>query len=167
MDREAERACLLAELQPGRVLTVCGLGGMGKTALVAEVLWTLAPGQHLPAAFPDDVLFYSFYGQPQVTIALEQLARTLGEDPLPTPALAAQRALGGRRLLLVLDGAEEADQLGQLLAVCGESAVLMTSRQRADAPDPVHRLDLRPLPTEEAVSVVQAFGGARGGLRGD
>ena len=160
VDRETEMARLVAELQPGRVLTVCGLGGMGKTALVAEVLWTLAPAERPPAAFPDGLLFYSFYGQPQVAIALEQLARTLGEEPMPTPALAAQRALSGRRILLVLDGAEEADQLGQLLAVCGaDTAVLLTSRSRAGAPDPLYRLDLRPLPEPEAVRVLQAFGG--------
>ena len=159
VDREAERARLLADLKLGRVVTVCGLGGMGKTALVAEVLWTLAPAVTPPAAFPDGILFYSFYGQPAVTIALEQLARVFGEEPVPTPALAAQRALSGQRVLLVLDGAEEADHLEQLLAVCGDSAVLLTSRGRADAPDPAYRLDLQPLPEPEAVSVVQAFGG--------
>jgi hypothetical protein len=37
--------------------------------------------------------------------------------------------------------------------------VLLTSRRRADAPDPAYRLDLQPLPEPEAVSVVQAFGG--------
>jgi tetratricopeptide (TPR) repeat protein len=159
VDREAERAILLADLHLGRVVTVCGLGGMGKTALVAEVLWTLAPAVTPPPAFPDGILFYSFYGQPAATIALEQLARTLGEEPVPTPALAAQRALSGKRILLVLDGAEEADHLGHVLAVCGGSAVLLTSRRRADAPDPAYRLDLQPLAEHEAVSVVQAFGG--------
>jgi tetratricopeptide (TPR) repeat protein len=156
VDREAERARLLADLHLGRVVTV---GGMGKTALVAEVLWTLAPSDRSPAAFPDGILFYSFYEQPAVMIALEQLARVLGEEPVPTPALAAQRALSGKRILLVLDGAEEADHLEQVLAVCGGSAVLLTSRRRADAPDPAYRLDLQPLPEPEAVSVVQAFGG--------
>ncbi|MFL5696157.1 MAG: tetratricopeptide repeat protein [Ktedonobacteraceae bacterium] len=159
VDREAERARLLADLKAGRVVTVCGLGGMGKTALVAEVLWTLAPAETAPAAFPDGLLFYSFYGQPVVTIALEQLARVLGEEPVPTPALATQRALSGRRVLLVLDGAEEADHLGQMLAVCGDSAVLLTTRRRGDAPDPAYRIDLQALPEHEAVRVVQAFGG--------
>jgi hypothetical protein len=41
----------------------------------------------------------------------------------------------------------------------GGIAVLLTSRRRADAPDPLYRLDLQPLPELEAVSVVQAFGG--------
>ncbi len=159
VDREAERQRLLTEIQMGRVVTVCGLGGMGKTALVAEVLWTLAPADTPPAAFADGILFYSFYGQPSVTVSLEQFAYTLGEEPVPTPALAVQRAFSGRHLLLVLDGAEEADHLEQLLAVCGECAVLLSTRRRADAPDPSYRLDLQPLPEQEAVSVVQAFGG--------
>ena len=88
---------------------------MGKTALVAEILWTLAPGETPPSAFHDGILFHSFYGQPQITIALEQLARSLGEEPLPTPALAVQRALSGKCVLLVLDGVEEAD----FLLLCG------------------------------------------------
>jgi TIR domain len=91
VDREAERARLLADLKPGRVVTVCGLGGMGKTALVAEVLLTLASAETPPPAFADGILFYSFYGQPAVMMALEQLALVLGEEPVPTPALAAQR----------------------------------------------------------------------------
>src|SRR5258708_22073310 len=132
---------------------------MGKTALVAEVLWTLAPAETPPPAFPDGILFYSFYEQPAVMIALEQLARALGEEPVPTPALAAQRALSGKRILLVLDGAEEADHLRQVLSICGDSAVLVTSPSRADAPDSAYRLDLQPLAEQEAVSVVQAFGG--------
>lgn len=43
-DRLSERTWLLAHLNPGQIVTICGPGGMGKTALVAEVLWTLAPG---------------------------------------------------------------------------------------------------------------------------
>src|SRR5262249_33832793 len=148
---------LLADLQPGRVVTVCAAGGMGKTALVAEVLWTLAPGVSPPATFPDGIVFHSFYGQPEATVALEQLARTFGEDPLPTPAEAARRALGGKRALLVLDGAEESQDLEQVLAVSGSCAVLVTSRRRSDAADPALLLDSQRLPQDEAVAVVQAW----------
>ena len=34
-DRASERAWLLAHLHPGQIVTLCGPGGMGKTALVA------------------------------------------------------------------------------------------------------------------------------------
>ena len=157
IDRKAEQARLLADLQPGRVVTVCAAGGMGKTALVAEVLWTLAPGVSPPADFPDGIVFHSFYGQPETTVALEQLARTFGEDPLPTPKQAAQRALSGKQVLLVLDGAEEAENLEQVLAVCASCAVLVTSRRRSDAADPASLLDLQRLPQDEAVAVMQAW----------
>jgi len=156
-DRMSERAWLLAHLHPGQIVTLCGPGGMGKTALVAELLWTLAPSGTAPTAFPHGIVFHSFYGRPEAAVALEQLARTFGEDPLPTPAEAARRALGGKRALLVLDGAEEAQDLEQVLAVCASCAVLVTSRRRSDAADPALLLDLQRLPQEDAVTVVQAW----------
>ena len=156
-DRVSERSWLLAHLQPGQIVTLAGPGGMGKTALVAEILWTLAPFDNPPAAFPHGIVFHSFYGRPEAAIALEQLARTFGEDPLPTPMQAAQRALSGKHVLLVLDGAEEAENLEQVLAVCASCAVLVTSRRRSDAADPVLLLDLQRLPQDEAVAVVQAW----------
>jgi tetratricopeptide (TPR) repeat protein len=156
-DRENERAWLLAHLHPGQVVTLCGPGGMGKTALVAELLWTLAPDNTLPAAFPHGIVFHSFYGRPEAAVALEQLARTFGEDPLPTPAQAAQRALSSKQVLLVLDGAEEAENLEQVLSVCASCAVLMTSRRRSDAADPALLLDLQRLPLDDAVTMVQAW----------
>jgi tetratricopeptide (TPR) repeat protein len=166
-DRAAEQAWLLAHLHPGRIVTVCGPGGMGKTALVAEVLWTLTPGDSPPTRFPHGIVFHSFYGQPDAAVALEQLARTFGEDPLPTPAEAARRALGGKRALLVLDGAEEAQGLEQVLAVSGSCAVLMTSRRRSDATDPTLLLDLPRLPQDEAVAarICQLVGGLPLALR--
>src|SRR5712692_1039623 len=154
-DRVGERAWVLTHLHPGQIVTLCGPGGMGKTALVAEILWTLAPDRTPPLAFPHGIVFHSFYGRPEAAIALEQLARTFGEDPLPTPAQAAQRALAGKQVLLVLDGAEGAENLEQVLSVCASCAVLVTSRRRSDAADPSLLLDLRRLPLAEAVSVVQ------------
>jgi len=156
-NRVTEQAWLLAHLQPGQIVTLCGPGGMGKTALVAEVLWSLAPFDSPPAAFPHGIVFHSFYGQPEAAVALEQLARTFGEDPLPTPAEAARRVLGGKHVLLVLDGVEEAEHLEQVLSVCASCAVLVTSRRRSDAADPALLLDLQRLPPDDAVAVVQAW----------
>src|SRR5712692_400180 len=161
-DRVSERAWLLAHLHPGQIVTLCGPGGMGKTALVAELLWTLAPDGTPPPAFPHGIVFHSFYGRPEAAVALEQLARSFGEDPLPTPAHAAQRAVSGKQVLLVLDGAEEAEHLEQVLSVCASCAVLVTSRRRSDAADPTLLLDLLRLPLDDAVTVVQAWQAQRG-----
>ncbi len=157
--RKIELTQLLADLQPGRVVTLCGPGGIGKTALAAEAVWQLAPSNYPPALFPDGILFHSFYSQPQVALALEHIARSFGEEPKPTPKAAAQRALADRRLLLVLDGAEEADDLRQVVDIRNQCGVLVTSRQRKDAV--AERQDVVPLPPDEAVALLQAWGGER------
>jgi hypothetical protein len=157
--REEELAQLLANLQPGRVVTLCGPGGVGKTALAAEAIWALAPGDEPPERFPDGIFFHSFYTQPQAALALEAIARAYGEEPRPSPAAAAQRALAGRRALLVLDGAENADDLGAVLEVAGGCGVLVTSRRRGDAVAGLQ--DVAALPNPEAVQLLQAWGSAR------
>jgi hypothetical protein len=156
-DREEEQSWLLDTLKPGRIVTLCGPGGMGKTALIAEVLWKLFPHETLPDPFPDGLVFHSFYRQPEAVIALEQIARLFEEDPLPTPALAAQRALSRKKALLVFDGAEEADDLRQVLEVCAGQAVLVASRRRTDAVDLRYLRDFPPLPDVHAVAVVQSW----------
>jgi len=155
--REGELASLLADLQPGRVVTLCGPGGIGKITLAAEAIWTLAPESDPPERFPDGIIFHTFYHQPQSALALEAIARAYGEDPRPSPAEAARRALSGRCALIVLDGAEAADDLDAVLAVAGDCGVLITSRRHQDAP--AEWKDLPPLPLEKAVQLLEAWGG--------
>lgn len=157
-NRETDMAQLREALQPGKVVTVCGLAGIGKSALAAEVVWQLAPGGKPPYAFPDGIIFHSFYNQPKAELALEEIARAFGEDPRQgTPATAAKRALAGRQALLLLDGAENADNLPAVLAVRGRCGVLVTSRQRKDAQ--AKRQDLSPLTMAEGVTLLKAWAG--------
>jgi tetratricopeptide (TPR) repeat protein len=159
--RETELAWLLAELQPGRVVTLCGPGGIGKSALAAEAIWALAPDGAPPERFPDGIVTHSFYRQPQAAVAMEAICRAYGEEPRPTPRAAAQRALAGRRALLYLDGTEDADDLPSVLDVRGGCGVLVTSRQRRDAASHADRHDLAPLPPDEAVRLLRLWGGER------
>jgi tetratricopeptide (TPR) repeat protein len=156
--REAELASLLNDLQPGRAVTICGPGGMGKTALTAEAIWQLAPGSDPPQRFPDGIIFHTFYHKPQAALALEAIARAYGEDPRQSPFEAAKKALAGRRALIVLDGAEACDDLQTVLAITGSCAVLITTRRHSDAPDDFS--DLPPLPEDKAVQLLQAWGGS-------
>jgi tetratricopeptide (TPR) repeat protein len=154
--REPELDALLDHLQPGAAVALCGPGGIGKTALAAEALARLPEDR-----FPDGIIFHTFYRQPEAALALEHVARSYGHDPRPTPADAARMALASKRALLVLDGAEEADDLGAVLACAGRCGVLITSRRRGDAPDPSLRFDLGPLEEPKAVALLRAWGGAR------
>lgn len=157
-NRETELAQLKNELQPGRVVTICGPGGIGKTALATELLWQLVSENQPPTLFPDGIIFHSFYNQPQADLALAEIARAFGEDPRNgTPATAAKRALAGRQALLVLDGAEDADDLPAVLAVRGGCGVLITTRQRRDAL--AIRQDLSPLEIDKAVTLLQSWAG--------
>ena len=155
--RQAELAKLLADLQPGKVVTLCGPGGMGKSALAAEAIWTLSPGDQPPDRFPDGIIFHTFYHQPQANLALEKIARAYGVDPRQSPRDAALQALAGRTALLVLDGTEQADDLPAVLAVAGNCGVLVTTRRHADAPDAVQ--DVTPLPRPESLELLRAWAG--------
>jgi tetratricopeptide (TPR) repeat protein len=156
--RTAELSRLLADLQPGRTVTLCGPGGIGKTTLAAEAIWTLAPGDEPPIRFPDGIFFHTFYHQPQAGLALAALARAYGLDPRPAPRDAAQQALAGKRALIVLDGAEAADDLESVLAVTGGCGVIITTRRHADAPADYQ--DLEPLPRGESLALLCAWAGS-------
>jgi len=154
-DREKELAKLLNDLQLGNVVTLCGPGGIGKSALASKAIWELAPGKKLPEKFSDGIVWHDFYTEPSVQIALESISRIYGEEPKPTPLSAAQRALAGKHVLVLLDGAEEADNLPLLLNVLGNCCVLVTTRKKNDAVS--QRDDLQSLPTDYALELFQAW----------
>ena len=87
--RATELVYLMDEVQPGRVLTLSGPGGMGKSALAAEVVGRLNEAGQLAERFPDGVIFHSFYNQSERRAALEQIARSFKEEPRPMPRAAA------------------------------------------------------------------------------
>ena len=121
-DREAELARLVADIQPGQVITLCGPGGIGKTSLAAEAIRRLASANELANRFPDGVLFHTFYHHPTADEAFQYIATAFGEEMKPTPVLAARRALSGRTALLVLDGTENANEPRTIWRQCWRSA---------------------------------------------
>jgi tetratricopeptide (TPR) repeat protein len=156
--RETELAQLLANLQPGRVVSLYGPAGIGKSTLAAAAIWKLSPGEAAPSAFPDGIIYHNFHTQSRVDIALEQIARTLGEAPIPTPYEAVQSALASRQALLVLDGAEQADDLTGLLDLRGDCGVLLTSRQKHEG---IICQEVGPLTSSAGVALLQVWGGWR------
>lgn len=132
--RERELGALDAA-RPNRVIILTGQPGVGKTALAIH--W----GHQVRADFPDGVLFsdlhgYAPEGPARPADELARLLRALGADPRQIPAglpelTAAYRSLmADRRMLVVLDDALTAAQVGPLLPSSPASVAVVTSRSR-------------------------------------
>jgi tetratricopeptide (TPR) repeat protein len=154
--REKEITDLIRDLQPGRQITIFGAGGMGKSALISEAIWRLAPDNNPPDAFSDGIIFHNFNRQPQSALTLEAIARAYGENLRPNPSVAARRVLAGRQALLVLDGAEAADDLDVVLDIAGTCGILITTQKKDDAPN--DWIELTPLKQDQAVRLLQEWG---------
>ncbi|MFE9429025.1 BTAD domain-containing putative transcriptional regulator [Kitasatospora sp. NPDC006697] len=170
--RQAELRTLTAALQPGaadgipRLVVVSGMGGIGKTALAVHA------AQQLRTRYPDGQLYLDLrgFGAGGTREAGELLAAMLtalepGGLALPIPDRTEDRAallrttLAGRRVLLVLDNARDADQVLPLLPGNGRCAAVVTSRTAlTDLPGAV-QLPLEPLDVEEQRAFLAAVCG--------
>ncbi|MCS0603427.1 tetratricopeptide repeat protein [Streptomyces sp. LP11] len=119
-----------------RIVALDGMGGSGKTSLAVHAAHSLASG------FPDGQLYIDLRGytpgEEPVTPggALDSLLRALGVPGERIPEdLAGRTALWratitGRRLLLLLDNAADADGVRPLMPTAPGCLVLVTSRAR-------------------------------------
>ena len=156
--RESEISWLLDALQPARVVTLWGPGGIGKSAVAQAVLERLSPTGEPPQDFPDGVIVYSFYGQPDTLSFAAHIVRSLvGETAQDISPTAAQRALSAKKLLLVLDGTEETADLGAVLGLCTDNGVLLTTRDKGDAPASQWRLAITRLTLDDAWALLQKW----------
>jgi DNA-binding SARP family transcriptional activator/tetratricopeptide (TPR) repeat protein len=149
------------------ISAIAGMAGVGKTALALQ--WA----HQVAARFPDGQLHVNLRGYdpgPPVTAAeaLAGFLRSLGEREIP--AATADRAaryrslVAGRRLLIMMDNAREAEQVRLLLPGSASCLTLVTSRDALAglvARDGAWRLDLGVLPQAEAVALLRALVGER------
>ncbi|CAK8713417.1 hypothetical protein KKHLCK_02455 [Candidatus Electrothrix laxa] len=155
LGRDKELDELVEQLHPGKVVAVCGPGGMGKSALAAQTVHKL--DELKENRFPDGIVFHSFYQQPSTDQALQTLVEAFQIEVKAGLATAAQTVLAGKKALLILDGAEEAEDLKAVLDLRSTCGVLITSRKKTDAQG--FRLDLKPLRKEAAAEVFCAYSG--------
>ena len=128
--REAEVAEVQAALKAHRLVTLTGVGGVGKTRLAVEVAARLAD------EFPDGVWVFELAAVTDPAAAPDAVAAVLGITQQPGRSVAESVAatLEGRVRLLVFDNCEHlvdgaADLVEAILAASATVTILATSRE--------------------------------------
>ena len=134
--REAELAEVEEALKAHRLVTLTGVGGVGKTRLATEVAARLAD------EFPDGAWFFELAAVTDPAAVPDAVAAVLGITQQPGKSLAdsVAAALEGRVRLLVFDNCEHvrdaaADLIEAVLAHSATVIILATSREGLGIPD--------------------------------
>ena len=145
--RESELDAVATELKSHRLVTLTGVGGVGKTRLATEVAARLAD------EFPDGVWLFELAPVGDPAAVPDAVAAILGitQQPGQSVSESVATALDGRVRLLVIDNCEHVrDAAGDLIeAILAHSAtvkILATSREGLGVADeqlwPVPSLDV-------------------------
>jgi tetratricopeptide (TPR) repeat protein len=151
------------------ITVISGTAGVGKTALAVKF------AHQACEVFPDGQLYVNLRGydadQPMHTgEALAAFLRALGMPGPAVPSDVGERAaayrslLAGRRMLLVLDNARDANQVRALLPGSATCLVIVTSRNALAglvARDGARRLSLDLLPLDDAERLLRELIGER------
>lgn len=146
--READTAAIVDRLDGRRLVTLVGVGGIGKTHLLHHL------GQHLADRYEHGAVAVELApvrsGEAVTSVLLEAIGG--GDRPSADPTEAALSWLGSRRVLLLIDNAEHvATDVAQLcraiLQRCPGVDVVVTSRERlnvmGESVHPIGPLDHR------------------------
>jgi predicted ATPase/DNA-binding SARP family transcriptional activator len=127
--RDAEKRELIGAFKNSRLVTVVGIGGVGKTRFAAQV------GNEIGADYKDEVGFIDLTSCPPNGV-LQSIANVLGVKEGGSSPLyqSLQEFLAPRRILLIIDNCEHhvdevADLVSRLIRDCAHLRLLLTSRQ--------------------------------------
>lgn len=142
-----------------RLLTLTGVGGVGKTRLA------IAVAKNLSGHYADGVAFVPLAALNDPDLVLPTVAGMLGLRPSgqSSPSQQLREYLGHKNMLLVLDNLEHllsaAPSLTEVLGMCPGVHVLATSRARLHVRGE-HRYDVPPLalPDQSTLSDASALG---------
>ncbi|PJN01841.1 hypothetical protein CG740_18975 [Streptomyces sp. CB01201] len=147
------------------VSAIDGMAGVGKTSLAVHAAHLVAD------RFPDGQFYCDLHGftpghaPTAPKAALEELLRMAGVDGARIPHSLPERSalwrttLSGRRALVVLDNAADAEQVRQLMPGSASCAVLVTSRRRLLALEGAVPLSLDVLTEADACALVIRIAG--------
>ena len=146
--RERELDELVGLLESTRFVTLLGMGGLGKTRLAIET------AVRASARFPDGTWFVDLAAVADGAAVGHAAAGVFGvtQQPGKTLEQSLVEALGGRRLLMVLDNCEHvtgaaAGLADALLTACPEVKIVATSREILSV-DGEHVRPVAPLATD-------------------
>jgi hypothetical protein len=145
--RESEAGEVQAAVKAHRLITLTGVGGVGKTRLALEV------AERLHDEFPDGVWVFELAAISDPAAVPDAVAAVLGitQQPGRSVAESVAAALEGRVRLLVLDNCEHvldatADLIEAILAASAATKIVATSREGLGIADerlwPVRSLDI-------------------------
>ena len=162
-EQEVAAVCTILRRSEVRILTLIGVGGVGKTRLALQVATDLLDD------FPDGVSFVPLAPISDPDLVVPTIAQTLGVKESPTRSMVEQlhAFLQEKLLLLVLDNFEQVVSascvLSDLLARCSHLKLLVTSRavlhlaaEHEFAVPPLSLPDLNHLPDLVALSQYEA-----------
>jgi len=163
--RQAERAGVGGVLADRRLVTLTGVGGVGKTRLAAQVVADQA------GRWPDGVWWVELGAVTEAADVAEVVASTTGVlvEPVRGPLGSVTVALADGRTLVCLDNCEHvregaAEVAAALLRACPEVTVLATSREPLGLPGEAV-WQVPPLAADDAMALfVERAGAVRPGF---